>query len=743
MKKLYNILFSVVVFFLFAPAIKAQEYAPEELNKQVHYNDAGGLCYSKTISKPQADGTYWITLESFVTGELTTTLGGDKPADIVLVLDASTSMAQSRGTHTDVTASLSYNDVLVNIEDNTKTNYLYKYNNSYYQLFGEKDGNNYRLYFKTPGNSNKRYLRYNDGRGTTTTQSQAAVATSADAKIVTDCSNLATGSSRIRDLQTAVVSFIDQVYLNSIKKKEEDGSYSDRVPPLQNAVSIVTFSSTNNTQTVLSLTVLTEDNLDEVKEKVNSFVLNSNTYGGQGITKANTEFASLKASNETRYNLATRTIVMFTDGEQTDNYAAVNQAYTSKHTHSATVFTVCLLDDSTRDRETVIQNMEYVSSNYPNAQSVSNPGTKVEGDVDYFYSGDDDLDIEDIFVSIADSTTGGSEGEWGSTTLSQIDVVSTDFTLPITVGQDAASLVKVYVAPFSGTYVKNGNDYETYSVIIDGESVTKKYLEFGNKELPSACLAQTLHDPFITSGGSSPTVTVNGNTISIDGFDYASNWCGEQHVVDLEGNVETTYHGHKLIILIPIKMSESSLGGPGASTNAQGSGFYKVNEDGSKTPLDINFVSPIVNLPINIRIQKTGLNKGESAKFLIQRSTTPTDDNSWEYVTSLFVTGIEGSDPVSSAIGLPATDDSNNNYVYRIVEEKWGWSYYPTTYTHRLDDGRVYLLTTDQDHNPFVFNNKPKSDIDIKVRHAESKVINTFVLGTEGGESHVDAKNNN
>ncbi len=754
MKKIYCILVSVVALLSFSQVVQAQKYSDAEKDKQIHYSDAGGLCYSKTISQPESDGTYWITLESFVTGELIHVSGKDKPVDIVLVLDLSSSMTKARDNDAveQVTVSLSYKDVLPELEnydvDNPKTNYLYRYSGSgwwggggYAQIFGEKDENTgrYYLYYIEEGmTSTKHYLTSNGG--STDRIRDAAYVTDPMQDIVKNVS-LYTGASRIRDLQNAVIAFIDEVDKNDRQKKDENGKWVDRTDNngnktrLGNAISIVTFNG--SASNLLHLTELSDNNILTIKEKVNDFVLAHGTKGGLGVAEANNELKTRK--NTSRYSQATRSVVMFTDGEQTDDYLAVDQAYYSKHEYSATVFSVALLDASTRNRETVVQNMEYVSSNYPDAESVSKPGDKKtyaegEEEINYFFEvSGNDVNLSKVFTSIAASTSGGSDGDWGETQLSQVDIVSADFMLPTKVDSDAEKLIEIYVAPFNGTYVKNDADEEeTYTVTIDGEVVTKKYLEFGKNEKPSDCLGKENHEPFVTMGeGILPTAKVSGNTITVDGFDYGANWCGE-----ISEDGEISYHGHKLVVLIPIKMSDTTVGGSGARTNADGSGIYKT-VNGKKVPI-VDFTSPVVNLPINLYINKQGLNVGESAKFLIESSI---DNKKWTPVTSVFVTRSTNdgvNDPITKITGLPATDSNNNDIVYRIVEEKWGWSYYPISYSHKLDDGRVYLLSTDQTKNPFKFYNKPGNKIDIKVRHAESKVINTFK--TNGGPDPIDSK---
>ena len=84
MKKAYNILFSALALLAVGPISHAQSQAEKE---RLYYTDYGnGVGYSKTISSPDTNGVYTITLESFVTGNVTKK-DFSAPVDIVLVLD--------------------------------------------------------------------------------------------------------------------------------------------------------------------------------------------------------------------------------------------------------------------------------------------------------------------------------------------------------------------------------------------------------------------------------------------------------------------------------------------------------------------------------------------------------------------------------------------------------------------------------------------------------------------------------
>ena len=87
MKKISFILFAIA-FFAFVPAKNVQAQKTTKYDK--------GLGYSKNISTPNDKGIYTITLEAFTTGKVEVEKKSI-PADIVLVLDVSGSMAYDMG----------------------------------------------------------------------------------------------------------------------------------------------------------------------------------------------------------------------------------------------------------------------------------------------------------------------------------------------------------------------------------------------------------------------------------------------------------------------------------------------------------------------------------------------------------------------------------------------------------------------------------------------------------------------
>ena len=102
----------------------------------------------------------------------------------------------------------------------------------------------------------------------------------------------------------------------------------------------------------------------------------------------------------------------------------------------------------------------------------------------------------------------------------------------------------------------------------------------------------TAADTFTNKTAYNATVAISSDkkTISVTNFDFAENWVGTETT---NGNV--TYHGKKLIIEIPVKVRDGFLGGNNVLTNGAGSGVYE-NADAAE-PLE-GFVSPKVDVEI-------------------------------------------------------------------------------------------------------------------------------------------------
>ena len=509
------------------------------------------------------------------------------------------------------------------------------------------------------------------------------------------------------------------------------GDYSSQNRPYNCTQVRVGFTKTStNTKTVAnpSASALAAD-VQSLTDAVDGMRAGGATAADYGMTLANMLINSLGSDREG----SARTVVFFTDGNPTYGSAFTNSVANSAIANARTIkqsgaedahpqiFSVGVFDNSPTPGSNIDNFMNYVSSNYPTATSLTNAGTK---DSDKFYTdaSSGEVDLTEVFQTIAHAA-GGSDKELGQATVSNVDIVSASFTLPPgTVTSD----IKLYTAPYTGT--KDANGYLIFGDKIPKGSNTATYQVHQKNDDGTVSL---VGDPILVDAGLTVALAASqegGKTdkIIVNGFDYGNNFCGE--------DITTTgYNGHKVIIEIPIMMDPTAVGGPDVATNAPGSGIYLGDEN------LIYFESPKVSLPVNLHIRKEGLDEGESAKFTIQRKLVTEGDNAWTDVTSVFVTRRAGqakegvNAPVTKVVGMPSVDEQDREFVYRIMEDDWSWSYVTTAATTIYSD---QLVT-----NPFIFTNTKKEGIDYKVRHAESKASNIFKTGVTNVE-YDDSKTN-
>ena len=676
MKKISFILFAIA-FFVFVPAKNVQA------QKTTKYEN--GLGYSKNISTPDDKGIYTITLEAFTTGKVEVEKKSI-PADIVLVLDVSGSMAYDMG----------------------------------------RDG----------GNSNQ----------------------------------------RLNALKNAVNSFIDIINENDLK--DPDGK--DREQRLGNRIAIVTYSTNANNPTngliPLGNSLTDNSGVTSLKTIVNGLTADGGTYAHKGMDMA---YGILSPLNDTRQ---LRTTVFFTDGipglygnwssttriYKTDdwidydhqyrtsdlafiegqerinrrNYDYATMRYDTFSTANATINSANNIKNLANDSKGIISNVYSVSiinnpgrqtqvylgktsSNYLGATNMGDwngnwnsdtamwnngNGTRNTSTTNFSFSSTSQDGLKEVFETIA-ASSGGSDTDLGGSTVAVMDIVSANFMLPNGADPDQ---IKVYTAPCTGGAEKA----LTFGTPILAKSNTARYHKMTRNE--DGTISWSTEDYDIDND---IAVSIEGNNmIQVTGFDYTSNFCG----FDENGNPR----GWKVLIEIPVKMDPEAVGGANSDSNEPGSGIYAdLDGDGSLDPI-ITYDPPKVDLPTNIYIEKEGLKKGESAKFRIERVSKNASEevksnpnsSEWEPVTTVFLTNTEGdgSKPMVKVRGL------DPNYIYQIVEEPWSWAYTSEAITVTRTD----LLIT----NPFKFKNTPKTDIDIKIRHAESKVTNDF-FGTGSSES--------
>ena len=688
------------------------------------YKNQGGVATGKSVSGPNADGTYTIKLETFATGtshyETSST-----PVDVILVLDVSGSMEEPKGSYTVLP---NYTEISYNTVANSSGITYFYYDDGYNKVYPEISGGRYRLYYIYDG---KQYI----GNSRTT----------ADGTIVTvRNSNMCTAKeSRMDALKPAVKKFINNIAYNSTHYKDStarpDGEHLD------NRLSIIKFS--DNAQRLCPLTTV-EGNVRALEGYIDGLESGGGTATATGINLANDQLANASPD-------ANKVVVLFTDGAPTDGYNAIGSstggstyAYRAKHTYNASVFTIGLFAESpvqgvTRQNNVYIwEYLNYISSNYPNATGNGRNYSAGTGGSDqgFYKDASGDVDLTAIFNDISGGI-GGSDEPIGTSTEIR-DVVTSSFTIPD--GFTASNVrTSVWKIDEDGNGWTEDEDYDTEG--IKPEIGKKTYIENG--------------------------VEVQKDTVGVTGFDFSKddseeqkgdgNWVGIRY----RTKTETFYAGRKLVIEFEVREKEAATGGIGTATNTEESGVY-VNGNPINT-YDI----PHTTLPVNITITKTGLRHGESATFqifkigpkmipvtdkdgnVIKSKVDPQQDSltidynaigkpkpnvhdytpeegddahdilegqGWEKWSKVILTN-KGADKAAVTKTLLALDP---NWIYLVSEDDWGWAYEVTGSGGTQTTSTVEL-------NPFTFVNTEKTGI---VKHAEAVSINHFGYTIEEGE---------
>lgn len=542
------------------------------INGQGGTVEQNGLVMSKTIKKGE-NGQFLLTLEAYATGSTTTTTT-KKPVDIVLVLDVSGSMDPAVSNNdNDYIRDYDYTPVY---DLNARSTYYYQDANGQYQQAYYCDGKYWDWGTEshhTPGwYSENHQNNLGNCQGETgtrlTPKTSASDADTSHTQFYTRTEKSKT--AKITALKTAVNAFIDNVAKespdSSIAIVKFAGESTDAIgDDTHTEYHNNTSAECNFTQIVKKLTTVDAAGATELKEAVNKLAAKGPTSADRGMEHAKNIIQS--DPNKDRQKV----VVMFTDGAPThwnggDFDTVANGAIAASKSikeAGATVYTIgCFGTTPSSDTDTY---MNYVSSNYPNATSMTSGGAKADP-ANYYKTVSSAADLNNIFQDIS-HTIGGTTVTLGSTSVLR-DVISDSFTLPE--GYKDGD-IKAYSVSCTG---KNGDTYTWDST----------------------------HDTEYTA-----TVAADKKTINVTGFDYAANW------VDQHGVNGSQSHGKKLVVEIPIVPEQDATGS--VKTNGDASGIYA--DSTVKDPVE-KFPSPVVYIPYftvthvaSTVDSATGANKGE------------------------------------------------------------------------------------------------------------------------------------
>lgn len=507
----------------------------------------------------QQDGNYKIKLESYATGkDITTTTTEPVPLDIVLVLDQSGSMEY------DMKDSDSYVKM-----PQRGYSYWSLINKEYYY----KDGNQYYP-IKTSATIGLYSCMYYDKDGTryylkgTQVQQQKPSSTRFPWETIWTGVLYQKASTRLNALKTSVDTFV-----NAVEKNAEDNNVDHKIA----MVGFASESGNGNNTEILSVkgsnSELASDSSKSVGVKY-SDIKNStlsealqDTRTDDGKKMLANSIDALDAQGATRTDLGMdmakrilntttesgrkKLVVMFTDGEPTSSSefengvanTTISKARDLKQSNT-TVYTIGVFDDANPDDLSTNTNkfMNYVSTNYPNAESMDTPNDG--SNKSYYKVASSTSEMISVFESIQKSETTSSTPVTLDENAVLRDIISDNFELA---EGNPSDVVKVYTWD---------------SKVESGDITWTNKTEVTNNE--------------------AYTINTSSKKVDVSGFNYSENY------------VTKNRNGKKLVVEILVNGLQSGINMESNDKGDKKSGIYE-NKDVMNAVK--NFVSPKVTIP--------------------------------------------------------------------------------------------------------------------------------------------------
>lgn len=482
-KRMLSLLLAVIMILSVIP-ITASAAENDSDPSDEPSTGVNGLYMNKTVN----DAHNELTLEAFVTGKSQTQIA-KVPVDTALVLDVSGSMKEY---------------ITVGSKDNTTsldTLYggaegIYEYNSS---IFAWRD------------------MRYNTETGKWQYDGGEFLWFGHEWKDL-DRSNWGSQGIRITKLNALKIAtkhFIDSASANSD-------------PANPNQISIISYA----TESTVVKPLTSVSAADELKSAIDALSADGGTCSDQGMANAKSVLA-----DKTRKRVA----IMFTDGNPglhgdfdcSDCLKVANNTISTSREmkkDGVIVYTVGCFASKPASGSNSDNYMNFTSSNYPNATSLTVGGEKAK-DAKYYSVAATSTELTDIFESISQET-GGATYQLTSSAVVQ-DVISEYFDLPVGTTKDD---IHVYTQAFTGTNADGSRTWGSrtaYNAAVELDATAKK--------------------------------------LRVSNFDFSENWVGFHTTV--QGLQEA--RGRKLVIVIPIEPIMDNCWGTDLPTNnADESGIY-------------------------------------------------------------------------------------------------------------------------------------------------------------------------
>ncbi len=397
-------------------------------------NQAGGIVYTKT-STAKSDGTIDITLTAHTTGVVKQT-NSVTPTDIVLVLDVSGSMGQNytttriTGYNAATGGEYTYTEWVFIVPIQRTAYGMDDTGRDYYINTGTEEKPEYTLVTYTGRDSNG-FEMYEYSVGNTAVIVYPVLsgvsATRANSYDVVQFYTATTESQTVKKmkaLQDAVNSFIDttarmntdletsQMHNISIVKFADNSYHNSTVPTVTegNHKGADGRDDYNYSEVVKNLTPVDAAGATALKNAVNSLEPGGATAVDFGLNLAQTVLMNRSEVVATGAVDRNEVVIVFTDGSPTyssdfSNTVANNAITIAGNMESAadvTVYGVCIDTDAdaTDLDENINKFMHYMTSNFPNATSMTSAGEGGSIENGYYMTPHGDMTLTMIFESI-------------------------------------------------------------------------------------------------------------------------------------------------------------------------------------------------------------------------------------------------------------------------------------------------------------------------------------------------------
>lgn len=467
------------------------------------HSETNGVVMDKTVTHV-SDDTYKVTLEQYVEGSVTP--GTTTPIDAVLVLDVSGSMDEGFG----------------------------EGDAAYVEEYNPEKNSNYTYYIKDANGSYtgvswcSKCKEFTDGCtwlfGHVAGKKYTPMTSAEDT--ASDHVQFFSSNTKITALKSAVNSFIDVIAEDNPTSKIAIVKFAgDKKDTVGNDTYKEGRYTYNYTQIVQNLTEANTDGAASLKAAVNALTASGATAADYGLEKAIDVFGAAGQVPKDR----NRVVIMFTDGEPNhDNgfdgrvaKAAIDKAKTLKNeSYGASVYTIGIFSGA--QVGTSLPNgstnsnryMHLVSSNYPNASSMSEIGEDGAVTNGFYKVASDANSLGNVFTQLGEAIGKPSISLGSNAVLT--DNIAPNFIAPANVAD-----VKVYTADYDGT-------------------------KFGARtELTGA------------------NVSINNNAVTVTGFNYSENFVSDTAHPGMPNNF-----GKKLIVEFEITVDRTKTYGGTQPANA-------------------------------------------------------------------------------------------------------------------------------------------------------------------------------